>query len=306
MARKRAPKSITENESPGFPRFNLLPWEIRHMIWTEALPAPIPQVLIYKSTTFPRWDPGTKDWDATDGPPTIPILPPAILHATQESRACALEQILVRKVKKARTRCVAPSAYHHIVSRPFNRDMDALFVHEEHFPAFKDIYMNTTPSAARHLLFDVDIHDRDGWYYGDGIWYDLPAMASKKCRGLRSVAVVGLGRCDSRLDAEAVLEREPRGYYRAVPDAEAVAWQEGLGQALKDEFRGHKSSDGIPWKVKVGSDGLLGAAIEEEDDDEGILECSQVVLERLTDLNVSSHWFEWYSKRLISAWESWA
>ena len=192
------------------------------MVWEQALPPPIPQVLIYKPTTFPGWDPETEKWDVTDGPPTVPILPPAILHATQESRACALEHVvLIRKAKKARTRSVAPRAYHHIVSRPFNRDADALSVHEAHFPCFMSVYMETTPSAARHLVFDVDICNGLGRYYDGPSWYDFPPVAARKCRGLRSVALAGLSRCDDRLHTEAEGDREPRGCYRVLPDAEA-------------------------------------------------------------------------------------
>jgi hypothetical protein len=150
MAHKRASKSHMA-EDTAFPLFNRFPWEIRRMLWEQALPPPIPQVLIYKPTTFPRWDPETEKWDATDGPPTVPILPPLILHATQESRACASEHVLIRKAKNGRTRSVVPRAYHHIVSRPSNRDTGALFVHEAHFPCFMSVYMETTPSAARPL-----------------------------------------------------------------------------------------------------------------------------------------------------------
>lgn len=218
MARRKAPKTNITDGDPVFPRFNLFPWEIRRMVWEQALPPPIPQALIYKPADFPRWDPKTETWDATDGPPTIPIPPPALLHTTEESRAFVLEHVLIRKVKKARTRCAAPSAYHHIVSRPFNRDTDALFVHEEHFPAFLGEYMASTPWAARHLVFDADI-----FYYGDQThapnvgWFEFSPLADR-CRGLWSVALVELRRCDARLDAGAVAEEcDPGGGGTTAP-----------------------------------------------------------------------------------------
>lgn len=298
IARKRAPKSITENENSCFPRFNLFPWEIRHMIWAEALPAPIPQVLIYKPTTFPRWDPETKDWDPRDGPPTIPILPPAILHATQESRACALEHVLVRKAKKARTRCVAPSAYHHIVCRPFNRDTDALFVHKWHFPAFVEAYMATTPSAARHLIFDLDLYGVDGgmspffWLGASHIgWRDF-TYQTDRCHGLRSVALAKLTRCYGRLNAHAEGDGEPRGYYRAVPDPWAAAWFDGVGEELGADLSGAGGPGGTPWRFRVSSNRLCWAAAEEKDDDEGLLECSQVIVSRVTPSTVADDWDE--------------
>lgn len=288
MASKEASKATTENEVPAFSRFNQLPWELRRMVWEQALPAPIPQVLIYKPTTFPKWDPKTNDWDATDGPPTIPILLPAILHATQESRAFALEHIIVRKSKKYRTRSVRPDVYHHIVSRPFKRDTDALFVHQVHFRAFTRVYMATTPWAARRLLFDDAVYD-DGFALGDGVLYDFPLAASQKCRDLRSVSLVRLGRCDSRLDNSAKGDYEPRGCYRAVPDLVAFEELEDLVWSLENQFLYHKDPDFVPWKLSwktiSAMNWALGAACENDEEglEEGLLECSQVVLERLTD-----------------------
>lgn len=304
MASLEASKSSAENEGPAFSRFNQLPWEIRRMVWEHALPAPIPQVLIYKPTTFPKWNPKTKDWDATDGPPTIPILPPAILHATQESRDFALEHVVVRKSKKYRTRSVRPDVYHHIVSRPFNRDIDALFVHQVHFRAFTRVYMATTPWAARHLLFDDNIFDWDGFELGGGWFYDFPLVASKKCRSLRSASLVRLGRCDSRLDNRAKGDYEPRGCYRAVRDMMASDNRENLDCLLENHFQYHEDPNYVPPETKVGINWLCGAA--GEGDDKGFLECSQVVLERLTDLNVPSDRLEWSSGRLFSRWETWA
>ena len=239
-------------------------------------------------------------------PPTVPIPPPALLHKIQESCAFALEHVLIRKVKKAPTRSLAPSAYHHIVSRPFNRDKDALFIHEAHFQDFVDTYMETTPSVARHLVFDVDIYHARGYWYGEDTarWPDFQIPAGEKWRGLRSVSFVGLGRCENRLHAEACGERESRGYYRAVADSEAVAWLEYLGQALKKGFECRRGPESLLREVKVVRGELCGSA--GGDDDDGLLECSQVVLQRVTASTVADDWFEWYSERLISAWETWA
>ncbi|KAL1882979.1 hypothetical protein Daus18300_000617 [Diaporthe australafricana] len=239
MARKQAPELATKAEDPAFPRFNRFPLEIRRMIWKQALPPPIPRILVYKLTTFSRWDPETKDWNATDGPPTVPIPPPALLHPTQESRAFALEHVRIRKAKKARTRFVAPSAYHHIT----------LFVHKWHFPSFVDVYMATTPSAARHLVFDHDVYraiarmDPFLWLGASHISWDDFSYATHRCRGLRSVALTEL---DRRLDAEAEGDREPRGYYRAVPGAEVVECMEGDVEGLGTELDGREGPDSIP------------------------------------------------------------
>lgn len=276
------------------------------MVWEEALPPPIPQVLIYKPITFPRWNVKTNTWDATDGPPTIPIPPPALLQTTQESRAFALERVHICKVKKAPTRCTAPSAYHHIVSRPFDRDADALFIHERHFPAFVGGYMTCTPQMARHLVFDADIfHDRD-WTSAPYSGWDRFWVRAKVHRGhLRSVAVVELRRCDGRLDAEAMGDRAPRGYYRAVPDAEAAAWREGLDEELAEDFEEwEERDDGISCKVTVGSGGLCGGGGGERA--EGVLECSQVLLQRVNASTIEQDWFEWFSGRMIEVWETWA
>lgn len=282
MASKQASNLPTKDNGPCFAFFNHLPWELRRMVWEEALPPPIPQILIYKPTTFPRWNAKTNTWNATDGLPTIPIPPPALLHTTQESRAFALERVHIRKVKKAPTRCTAPSAYHHIVSRLFDRDADALFIHEEHFPAFVDIYMASTPQVARHLVFDADIFRERIWTWGPDIgWYNFMDREEERQSHVRSVAVVELRRCDSRLDAEAVGDRVARGYYRAVPDAEAVAWRERLDEDLAQDFRGWDGDgeDGISCKVVVGSAGLCGGGGGERA--ERVLECSQVLLQRV-------------------------
>jgi hypothetical protein len=135
-------------------------------------------------------------------------------------------------------------------------------------------------------------------------WYYFPPVAAGRCHGLRSVALVGLSRCDDRLHTEAEGDREPRGCYRVLPDAEAVAWQENLGGALNGVFQTQARLHCMPWVVRVGSHGLCGATSGEDYEDR-LLECSQVVLQRLTSSNRSSDWYEGYSQQLIAAWETW-
>lgn len=151
--------------------------------------------------------------------------------------------------------------------------------------------MATTPSAARHLVFDIDVYGViGGMDTYPRLWLGFPHIgwlhfrsAVDRCHGLRSVALAELDRCDGRLDAEAEGDREPRGYYRAVPDAAAMARREGGAEELGAELSGAEGPDGTPWKVRVSSAGLCGAGGEEYD--QRLLECSQVVLQRMTGLS---------------------
>lgn len=280
MADKRALKLSTMDDGPVFLLFNRLPWELRHMIWKQALPRPIPQVLAYKSETFPKWDPKTNTWDATDGPPRVPIPPPALLHATQESRKFALEHVLVHEDKPFG---LDSHRIHRVVSRPFDREKDALYIHPILLIDFIEVYMATTPWAARHLLFDGIIYTscRRGFSRFLNRSSDVFESADDRVgRGLRSVALVAPSSCDHLLTLEIMHVGAVKGYYRAVPDEEAMAQGNSKCERLAAAFRGRQGPNGVPWKAVVGSGRLCGA--DGGDDDEDILECSQVVLERFT------------------------
>lgn len=261
-------------ETPAFSRFNNFPWEIRRMVWEEALSPTVPQVLTYKASTFPRWDHTANTWGADDGPPWIPIPPPALLHTNAEARAFALEHVRIRTEKKLPTRSRAPNSYHRMVTRAFDRDIDALFVHETHFRAFMGVYMRRTPFAARHLIFDSDLFaPRRDWY---DLWDHFVGEAAERCRGLRSVTLADLSRCAGALDARAFGDCTARGYYRIVTDVEAAGRYKRLGEELRQQFEGLMGPDGVPWKVEVRGASSCGT------DEEGILECSQVLVEGFT------------------------
>lgn len=250
------------------------------MIWKQALPRPIPQVLAYKSETFPKWDPKTKTWDATDGPPRVPIPPPALLHATQESRKFALEHVLVREDKP-----YGPNSHkiHRVVSRPFDREKDALYIHPILFGDFIKVYMATTPWAARNLLFDRMIYPRGRRALSGFLnrsWDVFEPADDSVGRGLRSVALVAASNCEYLLTFEIMHVGAVKGYYRAVPDEEKMAHRQTMCERLAAEFRRRQGPNGVPWKAVVGSGRLCG--VDGGDDDEETLECSQVVLERFT------------------------
>lgn len=99
-------------------------------------------------------------------------------------------------------------------------------------------------------------------------------------RSLRSVALAAQANCDSLLVHGAFYDGVETRCYRAVPDGKAMARQNHMCERLAAEFRGLQGSDGVPWKVRVGSGRLCGT--DGGEDDEEILECSQVVLERFT------------------------
>lgn len=265
------------DDGPVFLLFNRLPWELRHKIWEHALPCPIRQVLVYNSRTFPKWDPRTGTWDATDGPPRVPIPPPALLHATQESRKFALKHVSVREESHWEP---SPHERRRIVRRPFDPEMDALFIHSLHFNAFLEVYMATTPWAARHLVLDLWIfRTRPHPFSGvtDSSWDKFKAAVDRVGRGLRSIALAAPGSGELRgLPADVVA----KGYYRAVPDKKPTSRQNRAGVRLAGELRGRQGPDGVPRKVRVGSGRLCG--VDEWEGDEDILECSQVVLKRFT------------------------
>lgn len=279
MADKGASELATEDNGHTFPLFNRLPWEIRHGIWEQALPSPTPQVLVYKPSTFSAWDPTTNTWDTTDGPPRVPIPPPALLHATHESRKFVLENVVVRE---ERHNGLYPHKRHRVVSRPFDRETDALYIHRENFDAFMEVYMATTPWAARHLVFDILIYQirhrfPEYWAY---CWDDFDSAVDSLGCYLRSIALSALYRCDLLLSHEAIHDGVVKGYYRTVPDGVATAWREDYCERLAAEFRDHQGPNGALWKVRVGSGNLRGA--DGGEDDEELLECSQVVLKRFT------------------------
>lgn len=284
MADKRASKLPTKDDGPAFPLFNRLPWEIRHMIWEQALPRPIPRVLTYEFSTFPKWDPKTNTWDATDGPPRFPIPPPALLHATKESRDFALKHVSVREKIFWGPTPLEPSR---VVSRPFDREIDALFVHRLHFNAFVEVYMATTPWLARHLVLDHRVYTtRPNPFSGawDGSWDDFMTAVDKVGRCLQSIAVVSPYNCDRVLSHAAFPDAVPKEYYGAVPDINAMKRRHYILERLAAEFRGRQGPDGVPREVRVGSKRLRGA--DGGEDDEEILECSQVVLKRFTASNM--------------------
>lgn len=284
MADKRAPTLPSRDDCPVFRLFNSLPWELRQLIWEHALPRPIPQVLVYEPSTFSKWDPKMSAWDATDGPPRIPIPPPALLHATQESRKFALKHVSVREESHSGS---SPHERRRTVSRPFDRETDVLFVHTSHFDTFVEVYMTTTPWAARHLvlhpwIFRTRPHPSSG--VRDSSWHKFKTATDRAGRGLRSIALAAPDSCDSLLCLGAFPDVVTKGYYRAVPDKNAITRRDRTGVRLAAEFRGRQGPDGVPREVRIGSGRLCGASIGE--DDEEILECSQVVLEWFTASNM--------------------
>lgn len=286
MADKRASKLPAEDDGPVFPLFNRLPWELRHMIWKHALPRPIPQILVYESSTFSKWDPKKNTWDAT-GPPSLPIPPPALLHATKESREFALEHVSVRKDGLWGPN---PHQRFRIVSRPFDREIDALFIHKLHFIAFVDVYMATTPWMARHLVLDDRIykarrHPFSGAW--DSTWDNFKTAADGMGRDLRSIALAAPNDCDSILMVAAFPDWVVKEYYRAVPWRNGMMPRDRMCERLAAELRGRQRPDGVPREVRVGSGRLRGA--DEGEDDERILECSHVDLERLRVSNMKQY-----------------
>lgn len=286
MASTRSSSATTKDDGPVFPLFNRLPWEIRQMIWEQALPRPIPQVLTYKLSTFPKWDPNTNTWDATDGPPRVPIPPPALLHTTQESRKLALEHVIVRKEEHYGTNLYHR---HYVVSRPFDRDTDSLFIYRCHFDDFIKVYMATTPWAARHLVFDLFIFCflRSSVTSMRCTWDDFESAADRACRGLRSLSLVNIGKWDIKQALDIFSSQAVKGYYRTVPDAEAMELWEGMGERLGAEFSRRQGPNGVPWNVRVGSGGSCSA--DGREDDEDVLECSQVVIQRFTASTMEDH-----------------
>lgn len=282
MADNRASKLPAKDDGPIFPLFNRLPWELRQMIWKHALPRPIPQILVYGLSTFSKWDPKKNTWDATDGPPRVPIPPPTLLHATHESREFTLKHVSIRE-----ERHWGPSPYEwiRVVSRPFDRERDAIFIHNLHFKDFVKVYMATTPWAARHLVLDRRIyktyyHPMPSLRFWGCSWVDFKSEAQKVCRSLRSIALAAPNSCDDFLALAAFPDGVETRYYHAVPDGKAMAGRNRMCERLAAEFRGIQGPDGVPWKVRVGGGRLCGA--DSGEDDEEILECWQVVLERLT------------------------
>lgn len=284
MADKRASNFPTRDDGLVFHFFNRLPWELRHMIWQHALPRPIPQVLVYESSTFSKWDLKTKTWDATDGPPSFPIPPPALLHATKESREFALKHVSVREEGLWGP---DPRERFRIVSRPFDREIDGLFIHKLHFNAFVDVYMATTPWVARHLVLDNRIYRyrrhtfRGVW---NSRWDDFKTETDRMGRGLQSIALAAPNSCDMFLSLAAFPDPVAKEYYGAVPDSKTMKRRHYIFEGLAAEFRGRQGPDGLPREVRVGSERLCGA--DGGEDDEEILECSQVVLKRFTFSNM--------------------
>lgn len=278
-----APKVATTSDSPVFTLFNYLPWELRHVIWEQALPPSIPQVMIYKPATFPKWDPGTNTWDAIDGPPTVPIPPPTLLHTTHESRKFALKHVLIREVPKAPTRSPAPTAFHRIVSRPFNRDTDAMFIHDRYFLDFVEMYKTTRPEAARHLIFHRITFQKRRVLSPLTLtspWHDFISVADGSSRGLRSVNWVRWGLLDFSLMNEALGEWEERSYYRGVPEMEISSYEWGVCTPIAAGFKSLRYSGGVRWRVRVGRGVPYGA--HDEEDKEGVLDCSKVTIQRFT------------------------
>ncbi|KAG6357600.1 hypothetical protein INS49_013477 [Diaporthe citri] len=74
--------------------------------------------------------------------------------------------------------------------------------------------------------------------------------------------------------------RVVKGHYRAMPYAEAMVRREGRIERLAAEFRGRQGPNGVPWKVRVSSRWLCGAGGGENDEE--ILECSQVLIQQFT------------------------
>lgn len=89
--------TASNNDTRTFHQFIDLPLEIRRMIWEDSLPPVVPEVLVYRWKNFYRGDDDdTEDEEELDLRPTVEIDFPVILHACRESRAVALEHVLIR------------------------------------------------------------------------------------------------------------------------------------------------------------------------------------------------------------------
>ena len=86
-----------------------------------------------------------------------------------------------------------------------------------------------------------------------------------------------------------VVRGSTRGNHRAVPDAEAGAGREGLGESIGAEFRRRRNPEGVLWEVRVGCSRLCGTGAADDDDDDGLVEFSQVVLQRFTASTVEEY-----------------
>lgn len=123
-----------------------------------------PQVLIYDPKTFPAWNAKSGCWSEKDGPPSVAVGIPALLHVCRESRQFALEHVYIRRLKKKDTRKRNPDAYHHIISRPFDVEKDQIFVHPTvSGPFFRRVVKNTPWLAQNLILSFAAIFDTAFW-----------------------------------------------------------------------------------------------------------------------------------------------
>lgn len=126
----------------GFPRFKTFPYELRRMIWKEALPPEHPQVLIWS-------------YETSADQLFVPILLPAILHACQESRDVALEHVRVAMLAKNEFRNLPhKDACHHVVFRPFAPETDHIYINSARINIFIDSFLNKYPLLAQNLIID--------------------------------------------------------------------------------------------------------------------------------------------------------
>lgn len=133
MLTHQQPGAASIDPAVTFPRFMDMPLEVRRMVYKEAMPPVVPQVQIYHSETFPRWDQERGDWLQDDEPLTVAVTIPAILHVCAESREFALEHVQIRRLKKKAANRDDADSHHHVVCRLFNKKTDVIFIHPKHF-----------------------------------------------------------------------------------------------------------------------------------------------------------------------------
>lgn len=182
-----------------FPQFIFLPIELRRMVYEQTMPPIVRQVLIYNPKKFPAWDARHGRWRKKDGPPTVPVKVPPILHVCKESRDFALEHVHICQEKKKGTRKRNADAYHHIVCRPFDVERDYIFVHHKYLVHFVKKVMKAIPWFIKRLIFMVEDFLRADLWDEDlvgrrsrgtlGTWCDF-IDAAQQCTDFTSMNMV--------------------------------------------------------------------------------------------------------------------
>ncbi|KAL1861715.1 hypothetical protein Daus18300_008684 [Diaporthe australafricana] len=220
----------------GFPRFKTFPCELRRMIWKEALPPEHPQVLIW-------------NYERSADQLFVPILPPAILHACQESRNVALEHVRIAKLDKNEFRNLPhKDACHHVVFRPFAPETDHIYINFVRNKSFIDSFLNKHPLLAQNLIIDeisirLDIFSWDHF---------MNAAANNP--NLKSIGVYN-GRSYSKCKTDIICIGETDlGCCRAFK-TQGDGSIDGLLQRLESDFLRLKTTNLALWKKTGDGDG---------------------------------------------------